>query len=436
MRKKESAKWLTGFLFFVFILTSGWSEGKNLDQRMEAVVKKITPRLIEIRRDLHAHPELSFQEKRTSALVAEYFQKLGLEVRTGLAQTGVRGILRGSRPGKVVAMRADMDALPITEETGLPFSSKEKIVVDGREVGNMHACGHDIHTTILLGVAHVLSELRPDLAGTVVFIAQPAEEYGDGAAEMLRAGVFKEIKPEAIFAFHVDDSAKVGIIKYAPEYAAANVDSFNLVIESEGGHGSDPDSCVDPIVVGAQIVLALQVMVTREIDVHDDTVITVGAFHAGTASNIIPSRAELKATIRTYGEKQRLLVKEKIERVVTNICEAARASFKLDYHIGTPSLRNDPELVQKIKPTIERVLGGREFFQPDVPSMGGEDFSYFAAEIPAVMLWLGVVPENMTKTSVHSPTFIADEKCIPLGVRVMASVILDYLQASLKKKGS
>lgn len=408
------------------------AEEKGLGRKVEDIIKSITPALVEIRRDIHAHPEYGFQEKRTSAIVAEYFQKLGLEVRTGIAGTGVLGILRGGKKGPIVGMRADMDALPIGEETGLPFASKEKAVIDGREVGLMHACGHDIHTTVLLGVAHVLSEFRKDLLGTVLFVAQPAEEYGDGAREMLKSGIFKDIKPEAMFAFHVDDTIKAGFIKYSSGYAAANTDGFDLIIESTGCHGSDPASCVDPICVGAQIVTALQVMVAREIDVHNDTVITVGSFHAGTARNVIPEKAELEATVRTYGENQRTLVKEKIERLVSNICEAAGAPYKLDYIMGTPALYNDPKLIQKILPTVERVLGGKEYVLLEPPSMGGEDFSYFAMEGPSALLWLGVVPKDLEKTALHSPTFTADEESIPIGVRVMSSVILDYLEGSGK----
>jgi amidohydrolase len=418
------------FIFGIFFLaaTAITACEKIEDRQVEDIVKNITPALIEIRRDIHCHPEYAYQEKRTSAIVAEYFQKLGLEVKTGIAGTGVLGILRGGKKGPIVGMRADMDALPITEETALPFASREKMIFDGREVGLMHACGHDIHTTILLGVAHVLSGLKEELAGTVLFVAQPAEEYGDGAQEMLKVGIFKDIRPEAMFAFHVEDTAKAGVIKYAPGYAAANVDGFDLVIKSTGCHGSDPSLCVDPISVGAQIVTALQVMVAREIDVHKDTVITVGSFHAGTARNIIPEKAELQATVRTYGEDQRKAVKEKVERLVKNICEAAGAPYMLDYIIGTPALYNDPQLLQRILPTVVRVLGGKEYVHEDLPSMGGEDFSYFAMEAPSVMLWLGVVPKDVEKTAVHSPTFIADEESIPVGVRVMSSVILDYLK--------
>ncbi len=402
---------------------------KGVDAKINAIVNRITPSLIDIRRDIHAHPELSMEETRTAALVSEEFTRLGLEVRSGIGGTGVLGILRGAKPGPVVGMRGDMDALPITEETDLPFASKVKGIRDGREVGVMHACGHDIHTTVLIGVARVLAELEKDLRGTVLFVAQPAEEYGDGANEMLKDGLFKEITPQAMFAYHVDDRFKAGIIAYCPGDMTANVDGFDLIVESAGCHGSSPWSCVDPIVVGAQIVTALQVMVAREIDVDHPTVITVGTFHAGTAPNIIPNRAELKATVRNYGEEQRTLIKGKVERLIKNICQAAGAPYKLDYRIGTPSVYNDPRLLREILPTVERILGGKEFVREVRPEMGGEDFSYFSRQVPSVMLWLGCVPADVESTQVHSPTFIADESCIPIGVKVMSALILDYLSA-------
>jgi len=439
MNKKLRLVSCLGFVIFLIAAPSGplsslSAESKTpakdtvVDRKVEAIIAGLAPAFIEIRRDIHAHPELGYQEKRTSAIVAEYFRKLGLEVKTGIAGTGVLGILRAGKKGPVIGMRADMDALPVTEETGLPFASKEKAVIDGREVGLMHACGHDIHTAVLLGVAHVLSEIRNELAGTVLFVAQPAEESGSsGALKMLEEGLFQDLRPEAMFAFHVDDSSKVGFIKYTPGFSGANCDGFNLTIKSEGCHGSSPHSCVDPIVVGSQIVVGLQVMVSREIDVHKNTVITVGSFHAGSASNVIPQNAELRATIRSYGEDQRKLLKEKVERLIGNICEAGGAQYELDYFFGTPSLYNNPDLMKEILPVVARVLEGKEFLIEELPMMGGEDFSYFAREIPSVMLDLGVCPKDLAKTSVHSPAFIADEEGIPLGVKVMSHVILDYL---------
>lgn len=410
-----------------------FSQSTNTDKKIEEIVREITPQLIEIRRDIHSHPELAFGEKRTSALAAAYLEKLGLEVRKGFAETGLLAILRGQKGGPVVGMRADMDALPIREETGLPFASREKIIIDGIEYGVMHACGHDVHTTVLLGVASVLSRLKDNFQGTVLFVLQPAEEKGDGANEMLKGGVFRDIKPEAMFAYHVNDTAKAGFITYTPGYAGANCDGFQLTIKSEGCHGASPSSCVDPIVVGSQVVIALQVMVSREIDVNRNTVVTVGTFHAGSASNIIPEKAELQATVRTYGDEQRKLVRQKIERLVANICEGAGAQFELDYYFATPSLYNDPALLKEILPTVERVLGGKEFLKEELPEMGGEDFSYFAREVPSVMIYLGVVPQDVAKTSVHSPTFIVDEQSIPLGVKVMSSVILEYLNRHKKQ---
>ena len=405
-----------------------------MEKKIRALTDKLTPELIAIRRDLHCHPELAYQETRTSAIVADYFRKLGLEVRTGYAKTGVLGILKGGKPGPVVAMRGDMDALPITEETGLPFASKVKTTLDGRETGVMHACGHDVHTTLLMGVAAVLSAMKAEVPGTVVFIAQPAEEVEDsGANRMIEEGAFKDIVPAAFFAYHVDDTLKAGKIGYASGFMSANVDGFDLTILSEGGHGANPASCVDPIVVGARIVTALQIMISREIGVHDNTVITVGSFHSGTARNIIPRSAKLEATVRNYGDEQRKVLRDKITRVITGICESAGAEFELDYTLGTPSVYNDPALTAAVLRTAERVLGGKSALVEQMPEMGGEDFSYFGRVAPAVMLNLGVVPADLESTSVHSPTFVADEAAIPIGVNLMANILLDYALADAKR---
>ena len=405
---------------------------RDSDRRIASIVQEILPDLIAVRRDIHANPELSLQETRTAALVAERFKALGFEVRTEIGGHGVLGILRGGKPGPAVGLRGDMDALPITEETGLPFASKVRAVRDGKEYGVMHACGHDIHTTVLLGVAAVLSRLQKDIAGTVLFVAQPAEEYGRGAgaAEMIKEGVFKDIKPAAMFSLHVDDTAPAGVIKYVPGFAMANVDSTSFSVLSEGCHGANPDLCVDPIVVASQIVVALQVMISRQLDVHNDTVITVGSFHAGSASNIIPERADLRATIRTYSDAQRRLVREKIERTISNICAAAGARYTLDYEMGTPATYNDPVVIADAAAVAERILG-KENVVKDLPDMGGEDFSYFAREAPSAMLFLGVEPKGSTAT-LHSPHFVADEDGIGVGIRVLAAVLLDKLDR-LKK---
>jgi amidohydrolase len=416
-----------GLLFMLALAAALRLPGAADNERIHALARQIEAELIAVRRDLHAHPELGLQEKRTSALVAATLKKLGLEVKTGFAVTGVLGILRGGKPGPVVAMRGDMDGLPISEETGLSFASKARAVLDGRECGLMHACGHDIHTTVLLGVAKVLAALKDDLPGTVLFVAQPAEEYGDGARRMIADGVFKELKPEACFAYHVDDSLKVGKVGYTSGYSSANVDGFTLVIKSEGCHGANPWLCVDPITVGARIVLDLQVMLAREIDVNRNAVITVGKFHAGTAENVIPKTAELKATVRNYGEDQRQLLREKVGRLVAGACAEAGAMFDLDYQFGIPSRYNDPKLLTAVLATAGRILGGPEALVDQLPEMGGEDFAYFSQVAPSVMLNLGVVPANLEKTSVHSPSFLADEAGIAVGVELMADIIMDYL---------
>jgi amidohydrolase len=405
-----------------------------LAKKVRAATDKLTPELIAIREDIHSHPELGLRETRTSAIVADYFRKLGLEVRTGYASTGVIAILKGGKPGPVTAMRGDMDALPITEETDLPFASKATAVVDGRETGLMHACGHDIHTTLLLGVAAVLASVKADLPGTIVFVAQPAEECCGGADLMIRDGAFKDPVPTAFYAYHVDDTLKAGRIGYASGFMSANVDGFTLEIKSEGCHGASPWSCVDPIVVGAQVVTALQTVVSRETNVWNNTVITVGSFHAGSAPNIIPRSARLQATVRNYGEDQRRLLKDKITRVITGICQAAGAPFDLAYEFGTGSVYNDPALVRGALITAERVLGSKDALVEQKPEMGGEDFSYFGTIAPAVMFNLGVVPADREGTAVHSPTFLADEAAIPIGVNLMANIILDHQIGAARTK--
>lgn len=406
-----------------------------LAKKIQALTDKLTSELIEIRRDIHCHPELGNHLPRTSGIVADYFRKLGLEVRTGYAESGVIGVLRGGKPGPVVAVRGDMDALPITEETDLPFASRDKTTLDGRETGVMHACGHDIHTTMLLGVAAVLAGVRADLPGTVVFVAQPGEECCDGARLMIADGAFKDPVPGAFFAYHVDDTLKAGRIGYASGFMSANVDGFTLEIKSEGCHGASPWSCVDPIVVGAEIVTALQVLVAREISVHNNTVITVGSFHAGSAPNVIPRSARLEATVRNYGDDQRRSLRDKITRLVTNICEAAGAEFALDYSFGTLSVYNDPALTARALATAERVLGSKSALVEQKPEMGGEDFSYFGTIAPAVMFNLGVVPQDLEATAVHSPTFIADEAAIPIGVNLMANILVDHLTGAGRAAG-
>ncbi len=419
---RSLSPWLSMFVFATPCLSS---TAKVADAKIDAIVRAVTPDIIALRRDIHAHPELSLEETRTAALVAERFRALGLEVREGLGGKGVLGVLRGAKPGRVVAFRGDMDALPVTEETGLPFASKVRVVRDGRETGVMHACGHDVHTSVLVGVATVLSRLRNDIAGTVLFIAQPAEEMGGGAEPMIRDGVFRDVKPDAVFAFHVDDKAPAGVVTYVPGFVTANADAFTLTILSEGCHGANPHLCTDPIVVGSQVVLSLQAMISRRIRADQDTVITVGSFHAGTANNIIPQRAELRATVRTYGEEQRKAVRENIEQTIEGIARAHGARYELDYSFGIPSGYNDPALTARAASVAARLLGKTNVVQ-GLPGMVAEDFAYFGRLAPASLLWLGAQPAGGT-AALHAPTFTCDEEAIPVGMRVMSAVLLDAL---------
>lgn len=431
MKKSVTLGIIPLILLLFLIINSGFSlQSISNDEKITTILQKITPQLIDIRRDIHAHPELGYQEIRTAQIVADNLRKLGLEVRTNVGKTGVVGILKGGKPGDVVGFRADMDALPITEETGLPFASKVKITREGREIGVMHACGHDIHTTVLIGTAWLLSQMREDIPGTVVFYAQPAEEVSDGALGMIADGALKNPTPSAFFAYHVSPDLNAGLIGVCPGYMAANVDSFRAVIKGKGGHGSQPHKTIDPIVIASRIVIALQVMVAREIDVSHHTVISVGTFHAGTASNIIPEEATISATIRTNVEEQREIVKEKILRTIQGICQSAGAPEpEISYSFNLPAPYNDPELVEKITPTLKRVLEKPEDMVRVKPVMVGEDFCYFGKEKPAVMLWLGCAKEGEEIYPLHNPNFNPDEKCIPNGVKVMSAVLLNYLKS-------
>jgi amidohydrolase len=428
-----TARWLCALtLAGLLPIPSDAAPQARPDPRVEQLLAGIQEELVVLRRDLHAHPELARKEVRTAGIVAGEFRKLGLEVRTGLAQTGVLGILRGARPGPVVAIRGDMDALPLTEETGLPFASTVKV----GNTGVMHACGHDIHTTVLIGVARVLAGMKADLAGSVMFIAQPAEEGVGGARQMIEDGVFRDLQPAAVFALHVDGRTPTGTVKFVPGFSSANSDGFRLRVLSEGGHGASPHLTVDPILVGAQVTLALQLQVARGLGVGRDTVITVGTFQAGTASNIIPREARLGATVRTYGEEQRKLLQERVTQTVKGICEAAGARYELAYSFGYPSLFNQPELTQEALEAARRVLGEANALLETERGMGAEDFSYFAKAAPGLMFRLGVQKPGGPPTLTHSPTFLADEACIPVGVRTMSGIVLEYLAAHGNPKAS
>jgi amidohydrolase len=406
--------------------------GAEIDRR----ASEIEARVIAVRRDLHQHPELSNREQRTAGKVASLLEALGLEVRRGVAKTGVVGVLRGARPGPVVALRSDMDALPVSEETGLPFASKARASYLGREVGVMHACGHDAHTAIGLGAAEVLAGLRDRLPGTVLFVFQPAEEgpppgEEGGAPLMLKEGVFADPEPEAVFALHVHSEHAAGEIAAVPGGAMASSDRMKIVVRGSGTHAAYPWRGVDPIAVSARIVLALEALPAREIDLRLPSVVTVGAIHGGTRNNVIPDEVELLGTIRALDPVIRTELHERVRRTAKGIAEAAGATAEITLDDGNPITWNDPKLYERMRPTLARVAG--EGFVPGHPLTGAEDFSFFAEEVPGLYFWLGVRDPKVAvadAAATHSPRFLVDERALVLGVRALAHLVVDYVETS------
>ncbi len=406
-----------------------------LDQRIDEAAKKVEPSVVECRRDIHQHPELGNREFRTSKLVADKLERLGIEVRTPIAHTGVVGILRGGKPGRVVALRADMDALPVTEQVDLPFKSTARTNYNGQEVGVMHACGHDAHVAILLGTAEVLSSVRSELPGTVVFLFQPAEEgapQGEegGAALMVKEGALDKPKVDAVFGLHVTSRYPVGEIAYRPGAELAAVDSFRIKVHGKQTHGAYPWLGVDPIVVASQIVLALQTIPSRQLDVSlAPAVVTVGAIHGGVRNNIIPDDVEMIGTIRSLDEKMRSDIHERIKRTAEDIANSAGAKADVTIETGYPVTYNDPALTEKIAPTFRRLTSDVQVVNP---TLGAEDFSFYQQKVPGLFFWLGTRPKNQTAeqaASNHSPLFYVDESGLGLGIRAMAHVAVDYLRA-------
>jgi amidohydrolase len=392
----------------------------------------VNPKVVEWRRDLHQNPELGNREFRTSAKVAEHLRGLGLEVRTGVAHTGVVGVLRGGRPGRTVALRADMDALPVTEMVDVPFASKVRAEYNGREVGVMHACGHDNHVAILMGVAEVLASVRERLPGNVLFVFQPAEEGAPegedgGAGLMLREGVFADPKPEAIFGLHVWPNA-VGTIQVRPQGAMAASDPLWIKIVGKQTHGALPWGGVDPIVAASQVVLGLQAIVSRQSDLTKaPAVVTIGTIEGGVRSNIIPDSVVMTGTIRTFDDAMRSDIHARIRRTAEQIAAASGAEAEVRIaEVGNPVTYNDPDLTRWALPSLQRAAGSAAVSESP-PVTGAEDFSLYQKQIPGVFFFLGVNPDGRTPQPNHSPLFYADEGALPVGVKALARLAVDYL---------
>lgn len=413
-----------------------------LHVEIDAAAQALRPTLVKWRRTIHEHPELGNREVKTASLVAEHLRGLGLKVRTGVAHTGVVAVLDGGAPGPVVALRADMDALPVAEEVDVPFASRATAEYQGRVTPVMHACGHDLHTAILMGVAQVLAGMRERLAGRVVFLFQPAEEGAPegergGAELMIEEGALDDPRPQAIFGLHVVPEP-VGHVLWRAGPAMASSDTFHVVVHGRQTHGAYPWRGVDPVTVAAQIVLALQTIPGRQVDLtKSPAVVSVGRIEGGVRSNIIPETVTLAGTIRTFDEAVREDVHERLRRTATSIAEAAGATAEVTVDRGYPVTANDPALTRWLVPTLERVAGADRVHER-AAVFGAEDFSFYQREVPGVYLFLGIVPAGTDPERAppnHSPRFFADEGALELGVRALAQVTVDYLQTAPELDG-
>ena len=406
--------------------------GAQIDARAAA----LESRVIAWRRDLHQHPELSNREVRTAGVVAGHLQALGLRVQTGVAHTGVVGLLHTGRPGPVIALRADMDALPVTEQLDLPFASKSRASFNGQEVGVMHACGHDCHVAILMGVADLLAGMKQQLSGSIKFIFQPAEEgpppgEEGGAALMIRQGVLENPKPEVIFGLHVFAGVEAGTIAYRPGPAMASSDRIRVTVTGRQTHGALPWRGVDPIVISSQIVLGLQTIVSRQVDVSlEPAVVSIGAIKGGVRDNIIPDTVEMLGTVRTFNEDMRVDIHARIRNTVEMIARSAGAAAQVHFDNAYPVTVNDVPLTERMVPTLQRVAGADKVFVGQKIT-GYEDFSFYQQKIPGFFFFLGITPRGTDRKQSapnHSPRFFVDETALVLGVRSLAHLTLDYMR--------
>ena len=426
------------FLLLTFFLTSSTITAQSVGLQSEIIIEGIEQKVIDWRRDIHENPELGNREVRTAALVTKHLESLGMDVQTKVGVTGVIGVLKGGLPGPVIALRADMDALPVLERTPVSFASKVKTVYNGSETSVMHACGHDSHVAILMGVAEVLTTKQKDLKGTVKFIFQPAEEGApkgeEGGAElMVKEGALKNPDVDVIFGLHINSQIEAGKITYRPGGMFAGVGDLKITVKGKSSHGADPWSSVDPIVTSAQIINNLQTIISRNVNItRNAAVVTIGAIHGGNRSNIIPEQVEMLGTVRTLSESDEELIFERIRQIVTKTAEAngAEAIVELPYSSHYPVTFNNIDLTAKMLPSLKKTAG-----EPNVllvpAETGAEDFSFFANEVPGLYFYIGGMPKGQdpkTTASHHTPDFYLEESGFILGVNAMVNLVADYME--------
>lgn len=408
---------------------------QTIQQKIDAASDKVESKMIAWRRDIHEHPELGNRETRTAKIIADHLRALGLEVKEGVAKTGVVGILRGGKPGPCIGLRADIDALPIVERTNVPFASKVKSTYNGQEVGVMHACGHDSHVAILMSVAEVLAGMKNDLKGTVKFVFQPAEEgppEGEegGAPLMVKEGVLENPKVDVMFGLHINAQTEVGTIKYRSGGMMAASDWFTIKVKGKGTHGSTPWTGIDPVAVSSQIITGLQYIVSRQTELTKNAaVISVCVIKGGVRANIIPEEVELTGTIRTLDKGMQQKIHQRIRETVTNIAKASGATAEVTIDNKTLVTYNDPALVKKMLPTFVKVAGEKNVVEMEAVT-GAEDFSFFAEKVPSIFFYLGgMKPGQDPSTSFphHTPDFYIEESGFKLGVRTFCNMVVDYL---------
>ncbi|MBT8286199.1 MAG: amidohydrolase [Flavobacteriaceae bacterium] len=409
-----------------------FSQSHNLEEAYQNIESKV----IEWRRDIHQNPELSNREFKTAAKIAAHLTSLGIEVQTGVAHTGVVGILKGNSPGKTVALRADIDALPVYERNELPFKSTVTSEFLGEKVGVMHACGHDTHTAILMGVAEVMARNKDKIKGTVKFIFQPAEEgpppgEEGGAKLMVKEGVLTNPDVDAIFGLHINSQTPVGMLRYKPGGAMAAAQSFTIKVKGKQSHGSQPWAGVDPILISAKIIDGLQTIISRETELTNEAaVITVGKIKSGVRFNIIPESAEMLGTIRTLDYDMKDKLNKRMMEMVPTIAKAYGGEATIEIREATDITFNDPKLVTAMLPTLQRVAGGDNVVEHKAIT-GAEDFSYFQREVPGFFFFLGgMTPGNTESYPHHTPDFIIDDSGLILGVKALTELSLDYLNKS------